>query len=448
METELSLPNNVDYECSALGLGVDSPDEYLDAVLAGCPAEVFYLGSNRTLRNVIGSMRDRGCPIDITTVLAELEKLSLLSSVGGAAYVSDLTTGLVRNERSLAEKIRVLRDLYARRRFMADCQIAATKAADKAKPLEETMGELDLDLVCSIDRGKNVQRADGIATAALDELFDPPPQGAPLSTGVFPFDVATSGGIRPGQYWVFGALPSKGKTSLGRQTALVNTLRKIPTLVFSVEMTAALWIQQSSATIAKVKASRLYGAEKLWETERQAMREAAEAFGQYLFIDESSPLQIAELVSRARMAIRRHGVRLIVVDYLQIVGAPQKDIRERATYVSDQLRQLAKSEGVAVIALSQLARPKNITDVPAMHQLKESGDIEAHAHLVALLHLPANAEGEPTGEDLIIIAKQRIGRPGPIPVSYNRDLLTFTKREAGAQAPSPSEPNGGMRVVK
>ncbi len=110
-------------------------------------------------------------------------------------------------------------------------------------------------------------------------------------------------------------------------------------------------------------------------------------------------------------------------------------------YVSDSLRQLAKSEKVAVIALSQLARPKSIHDVPTMTQLKESGDIEAHAHLVALLHLQVNDQGEPTGEDLIVIAKQRMGRQGSIAVTYNRDFLNV--REAGRTNTSAIGANAG-----
>jgi replicative DNA helicase len=446
--SELTLPTNVEYERALLGHAMDRP-EWLDLVLSDCPSECFSLDSHRRIWNVLRSMRDRGTPVDIVTVQAELTKLSLLAAVGGAGYVSDLTTGLIKQERSVTEKIRSLREMSARRQFIADVQIAVTKAYDTSKPLEATAGELDIDLASSkTDRGKTVQRADGIATAALDELFDPPPQASPLSTGIWPLDQATKGGIRPGQYWVIGALPGRGKTSLARQAVLANTLRKVPTLVFSVEMTASQWIQQSAATIAKVKTERLYGKEKLWETERVAMREAAAAFAENLFIDESSPLQIGELVSRARLAIRRHGVRLIVVDYLQILGAPQKELRERAMFVSDSLRQLAKSEQVAVIALSQLARPRQINDVPTMTQLKESGDIEAHAHLVALLHLPVSDEGEPTGEDTIVIAKQRMGRQGSIAVTYNRDFLTFGRREEQMPPPSEPTPGAGIRRVQ
>ncbi len=75
-------------------------------------------------------MRDGGTPVDIATVLAELSKLSLLAAVGGAGYISDLTTGLQKHERSVTEKIRSLREMFARRQFIVDVQIAATKAAD------------------------------------------------------------------------------------------------------------------------------------------------------------------------------------------------------------------------------------------------------------------------------------------------------------------------------
>jgi replicative DNA helicase len=120
--------------------------------------------------------------------------------------------------------------------------------------------------------------------------------------------------------------------------------------------------------------------------------------------------------------------KLIVVDYLQLVQADARDIRERVGKVADALRQLAKVERIPVVLLSQLRCPQTVNDAPTIIDLKESGDIEAHAHVVLLLHAPTAADGKPTGEDTIIVAKNRNGAKGPVPVTFNQHNLRFYSR--------------------
>jgi replicative DNA helicase len=119
------------------------------------------------------------------------------------------------------------------------------------------------------------------------------------------------------------------------------------------------------------------------------------------------------------------------VDYIRLVKASGKELREQVGNVTDALRQLAKTERVGVIALSQLARPtgKSLSARPSMLRLKESGDIEAHAHVVLLIHMPMKSD-KPTGDDEIIIAKNRHGPIGTIDVTFSRDRLKFLPRVA------------------
>jgi replicative DNA helicase len=125
--------------------------------------------------------------------------------------------------------------------------------------------------------------------------------------------------------------------------------------------------------------------------------------------------------------------KLIVVDYLQLVRADARDVRERVGKVADALRQLAKTERVPIVLLSQLRRPQNVNDAPTIIDLKESGDIEAHAHVVLLLHVPTAADGKPTGEDTVIVAKNRNGAKGPVPVTFSPHKLRFYPRSLERQ---------------
>jgi replicative DNA helicase len=129
--------------------------------------------------------------------------------------------------------------------------------------------------------------------------------------------------------------------------------------------------------------------------------------------------------------VRRHGVGLIVVDYLQIIDAPADNERERLTIISNGLRTLAK-EGVPVLAISQLSRPKDVNARPTKYSLKESGSLEADAHVVLLIYRPVDDEGEnsasQSSEGEILIAKQRSGPVGSEPVRFDEKLLVFTER--------------------
>jgi replicative DNA helicase len=116
------------------------------------------------------------------------------------------------------------------------------------------------------------------------------------------------------------------------------------------------------------------------------------------------------------------------VDFLQLLKVPGKDRREAVSAAADGLRELAKQEHVAVVALSQLSRPKDLNEIPSMLSLKESGDIEAAAHTVLLLYQPVDDSKALTGKDEIIIGKQREGPTGTIPVLFDKRKLIFRIR--------------------
>jgi len=125
-------------------------------------------------------------------------------------------------------------------------------------------------------------------------------------------------------------------------------------------------------------------------------------------------------------------VKLIIVDYLRLVTAPGRELRERVANVANGLRELAKTERIGVVLLSQLRRPEGgINAKPTMLDLKESGDIEAHSHVVVLPYLPITDNGGPLpDEQLLIIGKNRNGRMGPLPVFFDERRLQFVDRTA------------------
>ncbi len=148
------------------------------------------------------------------------------------------------------------------------------------------------------------------------------------------------------------------------------------------------------------------------------------------FVVEDSSLSIQKLLAKARLLIRQEKVQLLIVDYVQLISAPAKEEKERLTKISNALRALAKDTGVPVMAVSQLTRPKdgNPNARPNKFHLKESGSLENDAHVIILTYRPVDEFGNPTGDDELIIAKQRHGPVSNERVYFDSKTLTFYER--------------------
>lgn len=156
------------------------------------------------------------------------------------------------------------------------------------------------------------------------------------------------------------------------------------------------------------------------------------AVGQWpLFVVEDSSLSLQKFLAKARLLIRQEKVRLLIVDYVQLMSAGSaRDMRERITKVSNGLRVLAKDTGIPIVAISQLNRPKdgNPNIRPNKFSLMESGSLEQDAHVIVLVYRPVDDFGNPTEEDELIIAKQRHGPVANERVRFDSRTLTFRAR--------------------
>jgi replicative DNA helicase len=151
-----------------------------------------------------------------------------------------------------------------------------------------------------------------------------------------------------------------------------------------------------------------------------------------LFVVEDGSLSIQKLIAKARLLIRQEKVKLLIVDYVQLISAPARDEKERLTKVSNSLRSLAKDTGVPVVVISQLSRPKdgNQNFRPNKFHLKESGSLENDSHVIILTYRPVDECGNPTGADELIIAKQRHGPVSNERAKFDSKTLTFYGRQS------------------
>ncbi len=423
---------NLDAERTVLGIALSDATRLHEAISYLRP-DHFSSDSNRRIYAAMIELANAGRPVDIVSLSDMLGRRKQLESVGGAAYVSDLTTGIVPGSNISYHAAQIV-DRARRRCLVAACQSAIHQAEDVRDETAACIASLNESLL-SLEAQAYSTQAKHVREFLPDVLRELELQSAQqglvgMPTGIAALDVAT-GGIRPGQLWVIGALPGRGKTALGAQIILANADAGTPTATFSLEMAHSEIAKRFLTARSRVSASRLHNPTCIGKPEWSELLDVAGSLAdQPIWIDASSTLSIQELTARARLYIRRHGAKLIVVDYLRLVSAPGKELRERVGCVADALRELAKTEGVGVVLLSQLRRPEGgINARPNMIELKESGDIEAHAHVVLLLYMPLGVDGKPTGEEEIIIGKNRVGPVGSLPVFFDSKHLQFSDRQ-------------------
>ena len=432
MTEELTLPTSVDTERSVLGVIMLNNDAWYSS--DGLTADLFSLESHRQIFGAMAAMFENSTPVDLETLRSYLADNKELSRVGGVAYLASLTDGAVRLA-SLKSYIKILREKQQLRTLINLMRANVERAVSGAHSSSEIAGVVQEELFAlqANQLKTEARKFDNVILNTLNELQSLRTHSGDLvgfSTGVPDLDMSTTG-IRPAELWIVGAYPGRGKTVLGVQIGLMAARASSPVCIFSLEMTAEQLGLRSLATCGMVPAAQLRNPRYMNESEWRATQDSAdELVGLPIYVDDSGSLTARELAARTKLYIRKYGVKLVIVDYLQLVEGGGRDVRERVGRVANTLRQIAKDERVAVVAMSQLARPKSgdLNATPSMSQLRESGEIEAHAHTILLLNTPEDENGRATGKDVIQIVKQRNGPKGPVFVVMDGKSMTFKPR--------------------
>jgi replicative DNA helicase len=428
------LPANTDAERSILGAILLDNRAFSEA--AEClKAEDFSLDSHRRIYARMTVLVESDRPVDLVLLIDELERKRELEAIGGAAYVSGLLAG-VPDRPSIAHYVRIMKEKAQLRRLISAAQVVIAQALDSERSSEIAGGLLQtvLDLESQRQTSHALTGRD-FMPEVLRELELQANSGGliGLPTGIDALDVVT-GGLRKGELVVIGALPGSGKTALACQIVAANAEAGNPIGIFSLEMSRWDLGKRFLSAVTAISASKIRHPGHIKKEEWPTLAAGAAEIAEWpVWFDDSGTIDIPQLLARARLFIDRMKAKLIVVDYLQLVRAEARDIRERVGKVADALRQLAKAERIPIVLLSQLRRPQDVNDPPTIIDLKESGDIEAHAHVVLLLHVPTAEDGKPLGEDTIIVAKNRNGAKGPVSVTFSPHNSRFYPRSSEAR---------------
>src|SRR5437588_2238790 len=444
-------PHSAEAEQGVLGSMLISPRDTIGECVEKINEEYFYVPAHQTIYTVLVELWNAGAGIDLITFTQVLRDRNLLETIGGAGFVTALYT-FVPTAANLGYYIDIVRDKYILRSIIA----AATESVRRAYEEQDEVGNL-LDEVeqrifaVGEDRfkGQMLSMKDQVMEAieSIEKLYERKGGITGISTGFVEFDRMTSG-MHPAEMIVIAARPSMGKTALAMNIAEhVSINEKLPVGVFSLEMSSQQLVQRLLCSRARVNLQKVrdgFLGERDFPSLTAAASKLAEA---KIFIDDSAALSILELRAKARRLKAQQDVQLIIIDYLQLLRSTSRRAQDNRQLeiceISAWLKGLAKEFNIPIIVVAQLNRqPEQRTGgKPRLSDLRESGSIEQDADLVALLVRPElyeedeEARVEKAGEAELIIAKQRNGPVGEIPLTFLKEFTRFETRARNVSEP-------------
>ena len=397
-------------------------------------AEDFALDSNRRIFSRITEMADRSLPADLVTLSQELMRHNELEAVGGASYISSLTDGLPRIG-NIAHYAKIVKDKSLLRRLINTANSIAQRCWEGAEFAEDILDEAENSM---LSLGEERVRAGfqpfkdifSKSFESLDALHQRGKRVTGVETGFRQFDDMTRG-LQDSELIIIAARPSMGKTSFALDVARWVAIKEKQTVgLFSIEMSAgalALRLLCSEADVDSHKLQTGFASRDDWQKMAMGLGRLLEA---PIFIDDTPGLSILEMKTKARRLKKEHNVRLLVVDYMQLMSGQDKfeNRTQEVSAISRGLKGLAKELNIPVIAVSQLSRaPETRGGKPRLSDLRESGQIEQDADVVAFIYreeMVAPTEAN-KGRAELIIAKQRNGPTGTVDLVFLPQFTSF-----------------------
>jgi replicative DNA helicase len=429
-------PHDLEAEMAVLG-SVLLDGEVMGAVAPLLKHEDFYRSAHRRLYEVMLSLYDRGEPLDAILVYRECERLGVLEETGGRDYIAELAACVTSPAHG---------EHYAgivREKAIARSLIGATNEILQSAYAEEGRGdelqERAESLIFELGNRRDLGKARSVATLLHDAFDEMQNQGGPVSgvlTGFHTLDDMTTG-LKPGELIIVAGRPSMGKTTFALNVAMNAAVNDRKTVaIFSLEMTAENIVRNMLCAQARFNAQKLRKGGRFLsgEDQRRLAEAAGPLFEAPIYVDDSPQLTPTMLRAKCRRLKARHGLDLVLVDYLQLMEAMGRtrnveSRQQEISYISRSLKGLSRELEVPVIAMSQLNREveKREKARPKLSDLRESGAIEQDADVICLLYRSyyyTRDESELRRAE-VIIAKQRNGPTGNVNLHFFQELLRF-----------------------
>lgn len=431
------LPASIDAEKSVLG-GILVDNQHLPQAQALLMPDDFAIDSHRRIFAAMLDLAAEASTVDVVTLSNKLAQLGQMQAIGGVAYLSSLTDGMPRRV-SIEHWVKIVHEKARRRRLIHLCSCAVSQAVGGADATSACIAQVQEGLL-ELEAGNEQQPIAHVkkySAAVMDELLEQRARGKNVvlgkPLGIAELDTFTTG-MREGELWLLAGRPGEGKSVLAAQAMAANCSAGRAVGVFSPELTKEQLLRRILVQRSGTEAWKLRKAGYLTDPDVADLRATMETIAEWpLYVDDSSAIEIGQLAARARLMKQRHKIELLVVDYVQLITAKGKDERAQVSRISKVLTQIAK-DVVPVLALSQMPRPErreknSLNRRPTKYDLKESSALEQDASTVLLIFREVDTEHHlPTGNDELLIAKQRHGELGVVPVTFLKDRLMYVSR--------------------
>ena len=443
-----TLPANVDAERSILGAILLDNFAYNQAA-EHLRTEDFSLDSHRRIYSRMVDLAESSRPIDMITLIEELERHKDLQAIGDVAYVSSLVEG-VPERPSIEHYVKIVRDKALLRGVISAATTAISRASDQSDSAEDVLSDTEAAIFQlsekRIGRGfMGVQEIVRETFGSVDALLQRGQRITGLATHYTDLDEMTSG-LQRSDLVIIAARPSMGKTAFVMNIAENAAIEDQQVVgVFSLEMSREALLMRLLCSQARVDAHKMRTG-SLWQDDTKKVVRAMEQLAHApIFIDDTPGISLSEMRAKARRLKQSQGrLDLIIVDYLQLMSGGGKRFENRTqevSAISRGLKALAKELGVPVIALSQLSRApesRGGDHRPQLADLRESGSIEQDADLVMFIfreEVYRQDDPELQGRAEIIIAKQRNGPIGRVRMAFLKHCTRFESLAEGGIPP-------------
>ena len=440
---ERVLPHNIEAEQSVIGAMFLSKYAINRATEELYP-ELFYLDSHAKIFEVIKDLADNKKPIDLTTVIEELNTKKYLDKIGGVEYLTEIVNS-VPSAANVDYYIEIVRDKAILRRLIDVSTEITTSSYDGIGSTNEILDNAEKQILTVIKNRKggefkSIQQVVSKAQSMLEELAAQEGNITGIATGFHDLDNLTSG-LHGSEFIVIAARPAMGKTAFALNLATNIAINSGKTVaLFNLEMSAEQLAMRMISSLGQIEGSKIRSGaleERDWEGVNEAISALADA---KMYIDDTPGLTASEIRAKCRrLASSDEGLGIVIIDYLQLLsgsaryaGNRQQEVGE----ISRLLKTMALELNVPVIALAQLSRAVELRDDkrPIMSDLRESGSIEQDADIVGFLYRDdyynKKAAIHPDiSLSELIIAKHRNGATDTIELLFKRNVSTFTNYE-------------------
>ena len=426
--------------------------------------ETFYEPRHQKIFHAVQSLNMDERPVDFMTVIEELKRNGTLEEVGGPAYIVELSSH-VASSAHIEYHARVLAQKFLARQLISFASVIETKAFDETIDVDELMQEAEGSLfeLSQKNMKQDYTQIDPVLAQAVEILQKAAANTSGLTgipTGYTRLDEMTAG-WQASDLVIIAGRPAMGKTSFALSLAKnIAVDYHEPIAFFSLEMNNVQLVNRLMSNVCEISGKKILNGQLDDEEWKRLDRNIRKLQGAPIYIDDTPGMSIFELRSKARRLVREKGVKVIMIDYLQLMnanGAKFGSRQEEVSTISRSLKGLAKELNIPILALSQLNRTvENREGIdgkrPQLSDLRESGAIEQDADMVLFVHRPEyyHIYQDEKGNDLhgmaqIIIAKHRKGATGDVLLNFRGEFTRFQNPEDAIIGSSHGD--GGGEII-